>query len=173
MDDTAKYEQGPLDPAIQPLPNTSVKRTTLKLYGKQAVDKKMSFRAQYIFDRFQSDDFHLEQLHLRRWHDDPAEQQPEGALHRAAADVQPLALRRSRSRMAMARRSTPMMPSAANWCSKRESVSFFIPSSAATTVLLTGSWIRAPEPASEAQIAGQPLRAPLRGGGGELVEYLE
>jgi len=57
MNDSTKYDQSPLDPNVQPLPEVTVKRTTFKLFARQAVDKKMSVRAQYIFDRFQSDDF--------------------------------------------------------------------------------------------------------------------
>jgi MtrB/PioB family decaheme-associated outer membrane protein len=57
MNDSTKYEQSPLDPNVQPLPEATVKRTTFKLFARQAMDKRMSLRAQYIFDRFQSDDF--------------------------------------------------------------------------------------------------------------------
>jgi MtrB/PioB family decaheme-associated outer membrane protein len=57
VNDMAKYDQGPLDPAIQPLPEVTVKRTTFKLFARQALDKKMSVRAQYVFDRFSSDDW--------------------------------------------------------------------------------------------------------------------
>ena len=56
MNDSTKYDQSPLDPNVQPLPEVTVKRTTFKLFARQAMDKKMSVRAQYIFDRFQSDD---------------------------------------------------------------------------------------------------------------------
>ena len=56
MKDSTKYDQSPLDPNVQPLPEVTFKRTIFKLYARQAVDKKMSVRAQYVFDRFQSDD---------------------------------------------------------------------------------------------------------------------
>ena len=57
IQDTGKWEQAPLDPAVQPLPESVVKRTQFKFYAKQAVDRRLSFRAQYIFDRFNSNDW--------------------------------------------------------------------------------------------------------------------
>ena len=57
MEDEGKWEQGPLDPSTTPLPNTKTKRGTIKLYAKQTVDKKLSYRAQYTYDHFFSNDW--------------------------------------------------------------------------------------------------------------------
>lgn len=56
-EDTAKYEQGPLPAGIDPLPDAVYKHTTLKLYAKQDLDKRLSLRVQYIYDRFTTDDW--------------------------------------------------------------------------------------------------------------------
>jgi len=50
QEDTTKNEQGPLPDAIY-------KHTILKLYAKQDLDKRLSLRVQYIYDRYQTDDW--------------------------------------------------------------------------------------------------------------------
>ena len=57
VEDAGKFEQGPLDPSTTPLPDTKTKRGTIKLYAKQTVDKKFSYRAQYTYDHFFSNDW--------------------------------------------------------------------------------------------------------------------
>ena len=57
VEDAGKFEQGPLDPTTTPLPDTKTKRGTIKLYAKHTVDKKFSYRAQYTYDHFFSNDW--------------------------------------------------------------------------------------------------------------------
>jgi hypothetical protein len=57
QEDTTKNEQGPLPAGIAPLPDAIYKHTILKLYAKQDLDKRLSLRMQYIYDRYQTDDW--------------------------------------------------------------------------------------------------------------------
>jgi MtrB/PioB family decaheme-associated outer membrane protein len=55
--DLAKFDQGPDVAGVQPLPNTTIKHATLKLYAKQQYDKNMSIRLRYVYDRYLSNDW--------------------------------------------------------------------------------------------------------------------
>jgi MtrB/PioB family decaheme-associated outer membrane protein len=57
QEDIGKNDQGPLPAGIAPLTDIVYRRTTFKLWGKQDIDKRFAVRAQYVFDRFQSNDF--------------------------------------------------------------------------------------------------------------------
>jgi MtrB/PioB family decaheme-associated outer membrane protein len=56
-----KYDQFPLVPststAVGPIPDINTKLTTIKLWGKYALDKHSGIRVDYIYDRFDTNDW--------------------------------------------------------------------------------------------------------------------